>query len=121
MKKFKKIDVWVSVVLISIFLFWIFIDIIRDEDWRMTILYSFFVVGGWHIISMIVHTVTRFYIGWEGVRILYHIFSLVLLLTIPLGSVWILAFAAPFMALFYTYMCYDETYVKMKRPLDILK
>jgi hypothetical protein len=30
-------------------------------------------------------------------------------------------FAAPFMAIGYTMMCYKEVYVKMQRPLALLK
>jgi hypothetical protein len=32
-----------------------------------------------------------------------------------------LLFAAPFMAIYYTWLCYDEVYVKMQRPLAALK
>jgi len=40
----------------------------------------------------------------------------------PLGSYLILFFMAPVMAVYYTYLCYDEVYVQMQqRPISLLK
>jgi hypothetical protein len=121
MKKFKVFDVWVSIILIASFTILIIIDAYHNDDWRELVLTSYFVVGGWHVISMLVHTVCNWFIKTSTTRVLYQILSFVLLVTIPCGSVWILAVAAPFMAIFYTILCYRETYIKMKRPLDDLK
>ena len=115
MKQFKIIDFWISCILITVFA----IASIFNGDY--TFLIGYIVVGSWQVISMIVHLVTRTFIYKRGSRYVYNWVTLISLLTMPIGSYIILFFAAPFMAVYYTWICYDETYVKMQRPLALLK
>jgi hypothetical protein len=121
MKTFKLIDFWVSVGLVVSFLIIIAAgkpDSLIDEN----ILVAYGVIGGWHIISMLVHSIAKWFTPKWGTRFWYHIISCTLVVTIPAGSVWILVFIAPFMAFFYTAYCGYEVYIKMnRRPLTVLK
>lgn len=115
MKKFKTFDFFISVVLIATFVvYWL----IKRGD---SIFLAYFVVGGWQVISMLVHQYNRCFTYKGGRRQIYHWITLVSIITMPLGSFWILFFTAPFMAIFYTWLCYREVYFKMQRPLAMLK
>jgi hypothetical protein len=119
MKTFKIIDVWISIGLICSF---IILMIYNGKGFGIgndLLFTGYFVVGGWQVISMLVHTIAGCFT--YGARVIYHWITLIALVTIPVGSFWILLFTAPFMAVFYTQLCYREVYIKMKRPLDILK
>lgn len=96
MKKVKEIDAWISSILIAGFAI---VSIINYDD---TFIVGYFVVGGWQVISMIVHAVTKTFTNKRGSRYAYHWITAVSLATMPLGSFWILLFTAPFMAVFYT-------------------
>jgi hypothetical protein len=124
MKIFKLIDTWTSMALIFIFL-------VLSVAWGgTTLLTGYFVVGGWQVISMIVHAVNGWFCYEGGKRLVYHwvvaitiMVALLGFLVYPLLYFVLLAllFAAPFMAIYYTMICYEEVYVKMRRPLDLLK
>lgn len=120
MKKFKQTDLWISIGLIVFFIVYNLLahtrDLISDN-----VFMAYFVVGGWQVISMIVHAVTRTFTRPVGTRLVYHWISFIALATMPLGSFWILLFAAPFMALFYTWICYREIRKMNTRPLDSLR
>ena len=120
MKRFKIVDLCISAGLIAAFTV---INIIeyKGEILSETILVSYFIIGGWQIISMLVHALTHTFTYRPGARYTYHWVTLIAVITMPIGSTWLLLFAAPFMAIFYTYLCYKEVYIKMKRPLDLLK
>lgn len=131
MKKFKIVDFWISVVLIIGFVLLGFITM--NEKF----MYGYFVVGGWQIVSMVTHSVHKCFTENKGRRTYYH--KLVLLLAIvtallialaqlaegffipALAMLYVLLFASPILAIFYAYMCYEETYIKMKRPMELLK
>jgi len=115
MKKFKIIDMWISIGLICSFGI---VSIVKQDN---TFITAYFVVGGWQVISMIVHAFTHFFTGKKSVRLIYHWITTFCLLTMPLGSFWFLLFAAPVMAVFYTWLCYDEIRKMNQRPLDVLK
>jgi len=116
MKKFKIIDFWISVLLIIIFL----VLSIRNGDF--TFIVGYIVVGYWQVTSMIVHALNHWFTKKGGVRRSYHWITFISLLTMPLGSYLILFFMAPVMAVYYTYLCYDEVYVQMQqRPISLLK
>ncbi len=121
MKTFKLFDFWLSVGLIIAFL----IVIIKNHPGSLVdenILIAYGVIGGWHVISMLVHALFGWFTVKWGTRFWYHCVSFILLVTIPAGSFWILAFAAPFMAFFYTAYCGYEVLVKMRRrPLSVLR
>lgn len=109
MKKFKLLDGWVSVGLIVVFFL---ISIIKQD---ISILAGYFVIGGWQLISMLVHTFN----GWfmhNGFRFFYHMMVLVILL-LGAGSFivtelafiyYIMLFAAPLLAVTYTILCFAE-------------
>ena len=117
MKRFKLTDIIISIVLIiglSIF-------VASKEDNFEFLITSYCIVGAWQSMSMIVHECMGWFTGPWKTRRVYDMISLGLLVTIPAGSVWILAFAAAPMALFYTGMCIYELKAATKRPLSILK
>ncbi|MGG9960244.1 hypothetical protein [Ferruginibacter sp. SUN106] len=119
MKQFKIIDFWVNTGLI---ISSVIISILeRKEDFLHNYFFAgYFIVGGWQVISMLVHVFNRCFTARWTARYIYHWITFIAIVTMP-GSFWVLLYAAPFMAVYYTYLCYQETYVKMKRPLSILK
>lgn len=119
MKTFKIIDIWISIGLIISFTI-LFIYDARGFDVMNNLLFtSYFVIGGWQVISMIIHAIAGCFT--YGARYIYHWITFISVATMPVGSFWILWITAPFMAVFYTWLCYREVYIKMKRPLAILK
>jgi hypothetical protein len=120
MKRFKIIDFWISVGLMISFTI---ISSIEGFDNFLSnyFLAGYFFVGGWQVISMIVHTIEKCFTYKGGSRYVYHWATFISLITMPLGSVWILLFAAPVMAVYYTWICHEEVYIKMQRPLALLK
>ena len=115
MKTFKQFDFWVSVVLILVFAI---VSIIRQDE---TVILGYVVIGSWQVLSMLVHLFTKTFTHYPGARFTYNWVTLIAVVTIPVGSVWVLVFTAPFMALYYTWLCYNEVFVKMQRPLSVLK
>lgn len=115
MKEFKLIDIWVSIVLIIGFSIY---SLIKFDH---SFLIGYFVVGGWQVISMIVHAAQKWFTGKDGPRYVYNWITFIALITFPIGSYWILLFIAPCMAIYYTWQCYYELYILMRRPLDQLK
>ena len=114
MKTFKRIDLLISILLIVIFSVLCIIDL-------EYLFIGYVVVGGWQVISMLVHVWNRWFNATGSRRFVYHWITIISLVTMPIGSFWILLFTAPFMAVYYTWICYDEVYVKMQRPLAMLK
>ncbi|GAB2828265.1 hypothetical protein [Ferruginibacter profundus] len=119
MKQFKIVDFWISIGLIISFTI---ISILEGmEDFLHNYFTSgYFIVGGWQVISMLVHAFNRCFTARWQARYIYHWIAFIAIVTMP-GSFWVLLYAAPLMAVYYTYLCYKETYIKMKRPLSILK
>ena len=119
MRQFKILDFWINIgLIISSFT----ISMLEGgEDFLHNgFLIGYFIVGGWQVISMVVHTYNRCFTYKWGARYIYHWITLIAVVTIP-GSFWVLFIAAPFMAIFYIWLCYRETYIKMLRPLSVLK
>lgn len=115
MKKFKTIDFFISVALIIAFtIYWL---IKQDSSFIL----GYLVVGGWQASSMLMHTYNKCFINKGGSRHIYHWVTLISVVTMPLGSFWILLYTAPFMAVYYTHVCYHEVYVKMQLPLAVLR
>ena len=115
MKKFKKIDTWISIMLITGFA----IATIINRDY--TFIVGYFVVGGWQVISMLLHVYYKCFTEKKGSRYIYHWITFISLVTMPIGSFLILLFTAPFMAVYYTWLCYDEVRKMNQRPLALLK
>jgi hypothetical protein len=116
MRRFKKIDVWIS---ISLFLILLTACLVMRGLGCIVI--SYLIIGGWQLISMIVHAYNGWFNEQKSLRRIYHWIAGLSLVTIPIGSYILLMFMSPVMAAYYTWLCYDEVYVKMKRPLSILK
>ena len=119
MKRFKLIDFWINIGLI---ISTVTISILKGEEnfFHNSFLMGYFIVGGWQVISMLVHVYNRCFTKKWGARYIYHWVAFIAVITIP-GSFWILLYIAPFMAAYYTYVCYRETFVKMQRPIALLK
>lgn len=115
MKTFKLVDFWGSAGLIIVFTI---LSIFKEH---FTFIVGYFAVGAWQVTSMLVHVFTRTFIRRPGARYAYNWVTLIAVVTMPLGSFRILLFTAPFMAVYYTWICYREVYVKMQRPLAVLK
>ena len=122
MKKFKTIDFFINMsLLLSALIFWI---IQSNQGF-----YWYFIVGGWQLTSLVVH----YFLDWfrkSTNRKFYHriIFAL-LLFSIPamllpyLGMLYLifLLIVSPLIAVWYTVICYVETYVYLERPLARLR
>ncbi len=115
MKKFKLFDFYFNGALIAGFTI---LSLVKSDD---TVFLAYFVVGGWQVISMIIHISAKWFTQKGTARYMYNWVTFVSLITFPLGSFWILLFTAPFMAIYYTCQCYNEVYIKMQRPLAALK
>ena len=124
MKKFKTADTWLSTASITGFLTY---AIICPDSMFIV---GYFIVGGWQLISMAVHAAKGWCTPKGSKRNIYHkiVCSLVFLALIGMAIppllyalLYGLLFAAPFMAIYYTLICYREVYVKMKRPLAQLR
>ena len=124
MKKFKIIDTCISTGLIIVFTL---LSLIRLDN---TFMLGYYTVGSWQMISMIVHAGNGWFTYPKKGRYYYHAavtilvaFSLIGLVVYPLlfMEMVVLLFAAPFMAIYYTWLCYNEVTVKMQRPLAALK
>lgn len=125
MKKFKQLDCWISCILIIAF---IGLGTIGESK---NFIIGYFVVGGWQVISMLVHAKNKWFTARNSRRDIYQliVFFILLLALAGIAARIILGllafpmlFAAPIMALYYTWICYDETYIKMQqRPIALLK
>lgn len=146
MRKFKIIDTIINILLIVGCSLWILISeydafkkliakrfsiwvIVNEDDFFKKITISYFVIGGWQVISMIVHAIKKSFCEAWSKRYIYHVITLVLIIIMLLGLLiypllfiyLILMYIAPFLAIYYTYLCYQETFIKPKRPMDLLK
>ena len=104
MKLFKQIEFYSSVLLLAAFaISWL---ITRDDELILT---GYFVVGGLHVIGMITHAMMHWFTNSRSLRLYYHWLVVILLLLIPVGiGLFILLFAAPLMAVLYTWICWRE-------------
>ena len=123
MKIFKTTDIALSILLILGSL------IIAGTHSDYTF-YGYFITGGWQVVSMLVHEYHHWFTERGGRRRVYHkivIACFVLALTgwlvyyVLYAELVILLFTAPVMAIYYTALCWRETFMKMKRPLYQLK
>lgn len=126
MKEFKQVDWLISLSLIVLFL----VAGLLDSIW---FIYGYFSVGGWQIISMLVHELSGWFVPKGSLRRNYHLVVLAIVIVGPSFLVFpplvyvsgfilfTLLFAAPVMALFYTSLCYDEWKKLSKRPISVIK
>jgi hypothetical protein len=110
MKKFKIIDFWVSVGLIISTIVFGFITI----DFKTIIGYC--IVGSWQIISMITHVFAKCNSKKRG-RLFHYFLTLIMLVLFGMNFIlhnlqiqilFILLIVTPFMAIYYTALCYWE-------------
>jgi hypothetical protein len=132
MKTFKLLDIIVSAGLIIFVVYSTFIT-------HDMFLEGYFIVGGWQVVSMLVHATFKWFTPKGSTRRQYH---RVVLITLILVGVSYLAFEfypstiagcilvililhlfvfSPVMAVWYTLMCGEELKKLKKRPLATLK
>ena len=114
MKTFKIIDVVISLMLILLFTIWMFIDPSPE-----VLIPGYLITGGWQLISMLVHAINKWFTKKGSTRRVYHWISVISVIALPFGFFWVLAFTAPFMAVFYTGLCYSEIPLKTEEALPI--
>jgi hypothetical protein len=107
MKTFKIIDVVISLTLILLFTIWMVIDPSPE-----TLIGGYIITGGWQLISMLVHAINKWFTKKGGTRFVYHWVAVISVIALPFGFFWVLVFTAPFMAAFYTGLCYSEIPLK---------
>lgn len=120
MRKFKMIDFWVNAVLIPLC---VFIALLKMDE---TIIDCYAIVGMWQIFSILVHHYKNWFVEKGRKRRYYTIAVIIILLSVfvPFVNMFVfytLLFAAPLMACYYAWICYNEVYVKMRRPLSLLR
>ncbi|TDH23004.1 hypothetical protein EXU57_18245 [Segetibacter sp. 3557_3] len=119
MKRIKQIDWWVQVGMLTA----IWIIFIFHPDLLLT---GYTVLAGWQVSGMIYHEVKGCYTGKSMPRFYYHRTALILLIVsmflLPSQPHFtsVLLIVVPVLSLFYTVICYKETYRYMIRPLDLI-
>lgn len=104
MKKLKQFELYLNFLLI----FGFTITYILTKNNNLLFI-AYYTVGAVQLISMIAHAVKQELTGSRSWRIYYHWLTAILLLLTPLGiGLFILLYAAPFMAITYTYICWRE-------------
>lgn len=123
MKKFKIVDVTMSILLIlSCCIYGLF-------NTKYLII-GYFVVGGWQLASMLVHKINKWFTPRHSARHYYQTIVVVIFCLagtaliakeVIMPLMFFMIFASPVMAVYYTWLCYYELTVKMQRPLAALK
>lgn len=119
MKRIKKIDFWISITLIALFGFAsIFFN---NGHPYQTLLLGYIVVGTWQSISMIFHSIKGVFVRPWSRRFVYTGVSILAIAGFFTGGPWlyIMPWLAPLMAVYYTWLCYEETFIRLKRPLEL--
>lgn len=111
MKQVKLLELYLNLFLIFGFV----ISYLLTKDKNLLVI-AYFTVGAVQLVSMIAHAIAHEMTGNRSWRLYYHWLTAILLLLIPLGpGLFILLYAAPFMALVYTYICWRELqFLKMR-------
>lgn len=123
MKKFKQLDLGISIILIVVF------TVLSFIRFDFTFIIGYFTVGGWQVISMLIHLAGKWFTEKNSLRVVYHWITLTCIILglmtyifpIFMWILYIMLFAAPLMAIFYTSLCYVEVKELSKRPLSVLK
>ena len=123
MKKIKIYDLFISLSLMLA-------GVIAGILWGIkTGLYSYYLTGGWQLVSMLFHTHYNCFTKKGSLRYYYHWLAAICCCCLTLVGIFtafsftyfLLLLSAPLMAFYYTYICYQEIFIKMQRPLAILK
>lgn len=124
METFKRIDYRVSIILMAAAV--VYGLIVQDSRFMA----GYFVVGGWQLLSMIIHIYSNSFTYRGTGRSIYNNIIICILVMLLIGVMVplllycvmiFLALASPFMALYYTRLCYKEVHLYMQRPLAQLK
>jgi hypothetical protein len=116
MKIIKIADLGINISLLLIFTIEAFVN---GTEMLIT---GYLYVGAWQSLSMIVHGLCGWMEPYRSTRYTYHWIAFIAVITMPVGSIWILLYTAPLMALFYTGLCvFEIKYLYRKRPLSLLK
>ena len=122
MKTFKVIDFWFQIsVIVGCIIFSLFV--------QEYILSCYFVVGTVQVLDMIFHELKNWFTTKGSNRYYYHRLVLVCVSLMALAPVigflafifYIMIFVAPFMAIYYSVVCYKETRVVKAKELIHLK
>ncbi len=122
MKLYKELDLWIQVVLILVCTIYPLID-------RSFLFSSYFIVGGWQLISSLVHEFLRkLYFPAHNRRYYYRTLFWLLVAGIlcwltPLILLYgmLLLIISPLLAIWYLHICYTETRVLKHKSLTHLK
>lgn len=122
MKRIKTVDFWVQVIL----MFSAIVLIVKGWEY---FIFSYLIVGGWQLLSMIVHEINKWFVSSHSQRRVYHNIAYIAVLIILATSLvpalfvfyYIMFLAAPVIAFYYTSLCYNETFKLLRRPLSQLK
>ena len=115
MKYFKITDLGISISLVLVF------GVLGCQDFRHLIT-GYFIVGGWQVVSMIVHAVGGWFNHIGSRRRMYHWITAITICLMPTGFIfYLLLFVAPVMAIYYSLMCYLELRALLFKELIHLK
>ena len=110
METFKRYDLLISIFLITGCTIY---SLVKGD---FTFIFCYFIVGGWQIISMLVHSTKGWFTRKSSKRYYYH-WTVAVIIALGLSAFvisflliiyYVMLFMAPLMAVFYTLMCYDE-------------
>lgn len=109
MKTIKTIDLYVNIVLMASCSIAILLN-------QVNLIKTYFVVGGWQVLSMIVHTLNGWFMKKGVARRVFHRTVIVILSIVLLGQVltpflfifFFLLVGSPVLAMIYSKICYDE-------------
>ena len=124
MRTFKKYDLLLQATLILGFLIASLLN--RDN----TFIIGYCIVAGWQLISILIHFLHHWFDKKGSRRYYYQVLVLIAMLLVLIGTMlpstlvlvlYLLLFTTPLMDCYYAWICYDEVYRKMQRPLYQLK
>ena len=122
MKIFKHVDFYIQAMLISGLTL---VALIRQDQ---TFLIAYLIIGGWQVMSMLVHFINKWYNRPGSRRWYYNRVTLVALVLLGLGFLFppvfmflnLMIVAAPLMAIYYVAICFREVFYPAKRPLELI-
>lgn len=125
MKALKLADLFIQILL----MFSAIVAIIIGTDKMLILCTCYFIIGGYQLSGMLIHEFNNWFTARGTTRRYYHNISYTIaicMILTPLvkftGIVFFpLLYIAPFMAIYYIWLCYKETFIYLKRPLSILK
>ncbi|MDB5249093.1 MAG: hypothetical protein JWQ40_3487 [Segetibacter sp.] len=122
MRAFKKIDLLIQVMLVIVFTI---IEIVHSKSLFILALY---ILGGWQLISMLIHWANKWHPMKGGRRFSFQIVFVALFVLASLAELvfqkvflqHFLLFTLPVLSIYYSYICYMEIFYYSKRPLELI-